>query len=167
MSKKKKMSTKDIPSPGMAHASIHTPWKLEQEAEGLHAQAEYIREQFDLLDLVREAARFDKPYYLSVCDVYALVELIDGLFKRIETLEIEKQPRTYEGVEVKTIGQLLDELNIENLKIWHLVDEAKIKTDPTEQLYVQDQIQDHNDIRRDLVRAIDRRLGERDIGGRV
>lgn len=65
-------------------------------------------------------------------------------------------------IDVKTIGQLIDELVIENLKIWHLVDRAKEGNK-----YVQEQIQEHNDIRRALVRAIDRRLGERDIGGRV
>jgi hypothetical protein len=67
-----------------------------------------------------------------------------------------------DSIEIKTIGQLIDELIIENLKIWHLVDEAK-----SGNKYVQDKIQEHNDIRRTLVRAIDHRLGERDIGGRV
>jgi hypothetical protein len=68
-----------------------------------------------------------------------------------------------DNIEVKTTGQLLDELIIENLKIWHLVDRAKEE----ESTYVQGEIQEHNDIRRNLVRAIDKRLGERDIGGRV
>jgi hypothetical protein len=95
---------------GFATAKVHTPWKLEAEAQGLQSQSEY------------------------------------------------------HGVELKTIGQLLDELIIENLKIWHLVDQAH---DSTNDLYIQDEIQGHNDIRRKLVRAIDKRLGDRDIGGRV
>ena len=66
-------------------------------------------------------------------------------------------------VEVKTIGQLIDELCIENSKIFALVDKVKEGGDT----YLQDQIQEHNDIRRSLVRALDRRLGERDIGGRA
>ena len=66
------------------------------------------------------------------------------------------------NVEIKTLGQLFDELIIEHLKIWHLVERAE-----QDEEGVQFQIQQHNAIRRELVRAIDRRLFERDIGGRV
>jgi len=67
-------------------------------------------------------------------------------------------------VEVKTTGQLIDELMIENMKIWHLIDKVN---DGTANFQEAQQVQVHNAIRRKLVRAIDRRLGERDIGGRV
>ena len=76
---------------------------------------------------------------------------------------IKFQLTNYDPVEIKTIGQLIDELIIENQKIWHLIDEVKEDGDT----FLQYQIQKHNDIRRSLVRALDKRLGERDIGGRV
>ena len=67
-----------------------------------------------------------------------------------------------EEVEVKTMGQLIDELCIENLKVWHLIEQAERGDDVPKK-----KIQDHNAIRRSLVRALDRRLGDRDIGGRA
>ena len=70
--------------------------------------------------------------------------------------------QTMSDVEIKTTGQLLDELIIENLKIWHLVERAEAGEEG-----VQVKIQEHNAIRRKLVQALDRRFGERDIGGRV
>jgi hypothetical protein len=155
------VSTKDIPSPGMAHASIHSPWKLEQEAEGYYAQAEHTREQMAVLDRMRFCVDKEAPIMLDCSENEAIVSLIEEYQETIVKLT-RLETRTYEDVEVKTIGQLLDELMIENLKIWHLVDKAHQGDES-----VQKDIQDHNDIRRGLVRAIDRRLGERDIGGRV
>jgi hypothetical protein len=69
----------------------------------------------------------------------------------------------YFDVEIKTIGELFDQLCIENNKIFYLVEQTKGIKD----VYVQDKIQTHNRIRHELVRAINRRLGERDIGGKV
>lgn len=68
------------------------------------------------------------------------------------------------SVEVKTIGQLIDELVVVNLKIWHLIDRVMDGTGSIEDARV---VQEFNSQRSDLVRAIDRLLGERDIGGKV
>ena len=70
-------------------------------------------------------------------------------------------------VDVKTLGQLIDELCIENNKIFQAIERLCTNRGDGQKQYLQDQIQDHNKIRRELVRAIDRRLGERDIGGRI
>ena len=152
--------------PGMAHASTHMEWwrdgesqRMEQEAEGLQSQAEYVREQWGVLDNLREAVKADKNIHLDHNDAEALSSLIDTLLDECGNFPTAQK---MEDVEVKTTGQLIDELIIENLKIWHLVDEAH-----SGEKHVQDEIQRHNDIRRGLVRALDRRLGERDIGGRV
>ena len=68
------------------------------------------------------------------------------------------------SIEVKTIGQLIDELITADLRIWHLVDRAIAGTITTDEAQ---QVQLSNQQRTELVRAIDRRLGERDIGGKV
>ena len=67
-------------------------------------------------------------------------------------------------VEVKTVGQLIDDLCIANLKIWHLVDRARQGEKTAE---VMAGVEHWNDTRTELIRAIDRRLGGRDIGGKV
>jgi len=87
----------------------------------------------------------------------------EALVPRIPSDTTKFEVGDYDPVEIKTIGQLIDELIIENQKVWHLIDEVKEDGDT----YLQYQIQKHNDIRRSLVRALDKRLGERDIGGRV
>ena len=68
------------------------------------------------------------------------------------------------SIEIKTVGQLIDELIIVNLRIWHLVDRAMAGTATAEETQA---TQLFNHQRSELVRAIDRRLGERDIGGKV
>ncbi len=65
---------------------------------------------------------------------------------------------------VKTIGQLIDELCIENQKIWHLIDKVMAGTATIEEAR---EVQVHNAQRVALVRAIDHLLGERDVGGKV
>jgi len=67
-------------------------------------------------------------------------------------------------IEVKTIGQLIDELIIANLKVWHLIDRVM---DGTATIDDARAVQQFNQQRSELVRAIDRRLGEPDIGGKV
>lgn len=67
-------------------------------------------------------------------------------------------------VEIKTIGQLIDELITESAKTWHLIDKV---VDGTATFEEAQQVQVHNAKRNALVRAIDRRLGEPDIGGKV
>jgi hypothetical protein len=68
------------------------------------------------------------------------------------------------NIETKTIGQLIDELTITNLKVWHLIDKVMDGTATREEAQA---VQTFNLQRSELVRAIDRRLGERDIGGKV
>ena len=69
-----------------------------------------------------------------------------------------------ESVEIKTIGQLVDDLTIANQKIWHLVERSRAGQRTPELLA---DIDHWNDTRTELIRAIDRRLGGRDIGGKV
>ena len=73
-------------------------------------------------------------------------------------------PDGLDSVEVKTTGQLLDELSILNIRIWHLIDKV---TDGSATVEEAQAVQTHNSTRNKLVRAIDRRLGGRDIGGKV
>ena len=68
------------------------------------------------------------------------------------------------GIETKTLGQLIDELIVVNLKIWHLIDRVM---DGSGTLKDAREVQGFNSQRSELVRALDRRLGERDIGGKV
>lgn len=69
-----------------------------------------------------------------------------------------------EDIEIKTVGQLIDELTICNIRIWMLIDkvEAGIATVQEAQ-----RVQKENAKRTALVRAIDSRLGQRDIGGKT
>lgn len=67
-------------------------------------------------------------------------------------------------VEIKTTGQLIDELIIANLKIWHLIDKVMAGTATVAEAQA---VQQHNATRNELIRALDRRLGARDIGGKV
>lgn len=69
-----------------------------------------------------------------------------------------------EDIEIKTIGQLLDELTICHIRIWMLIDKVMAGTASMEDAQ---RIQQENAKRNSLVRAIDRRLGERDIGGKT
>lgn len=68
------------------------------------------------------------------------------------------------SIEIKTTGQLIDELIVANIRIWHLIDLAIAGTITPEEAQA---IQRVNRQRNELVRAIDRRFGERDIGGKV
>jgi len=68
------------------------------------------------------------------------------------------------GIETKTLGQLIDELTIVNIRIWHLIDRVTAKTATPEEALA---VQKFNGQRTELVRAIDKILGERDIGGKV
>ena len=68
------------------------------------------------------------------------------------------------SIEIKTIGQLIDELITTNLRIWHLIDKAIAGTVTSEEAQA---IQQFNQQRTELVRAINKRFGERDIGGKV
>ena len=67
-------------------------------------------------------------------------------------------------IDIKTIGQLIDELVIANLKVWHLIDKVMDGTATPDEAKA---VQQYNAQRNELVRAIDRRLGERDIGSKV
>lgn len=123
--------------------------------------------------MLREAIDGQHFVTISPDEAAEIVYQIDDLpFFKEEKIDEEprKEPNPilpgesspFQPVEIKTLAQLLDELIIENLKIWHLVERAEHGEEG-----VQLKIQQHNGIRRDLVRAIDRRLEERDIGGRV
>lgn len=68
------------------------------------------------------------------------------------------------GIETKTIAQMIDELITADLRVWHLVDRAMAGTATAEDAQA---IQKFNQQRSELMRAIDARLGERDIGGKV
>ena len=68
------------------------------------------------------------------------------------------------GIETKTLGQMIDELCVVNLKIWHLIDRVM---DGSGTLEDAQSVQEFNSQRAELVRVIDKRLGERDIGGKV
>ncbi len=69
-----------------------------------------------------------------------------------------------ETIEIKTLGQLIDELVICNIRIWMLIDKVYAGTASLEETQ---RVQHENSKRTALVRAIDRRLGERDIGGKT
>ena len=69
-----------------------------------------------------------------------------------------------EDIEIKTIGQLIDELMICNIRIWMLIDKVHAGTATIEEAQ---RVQKENAKRTQLVRAIDNRLGERDIGGKT
>lgn len=67
-------------------------------------------------------------------------------------------------IEMKTIGELIDQLIIENSKVWHLIDRVmgdEVSTDDARAVQI------HNARRNELIRAINRRLDDRDIGGKV
>ena len=68
------------------------------------------------------------------------------------------------GAETKTIGQLCDELSIVNIRIWMLIDKVMDGTASVAQAQL---VQVHNAQRNELIRGIDRLLGQRDIGAKV
>jgi len=72
-------------------------------------------------------------------------------------------PRTT-SIEIKTVGQLIDELTILNIRIWMLIDKVKVGIATPEEAQ---KVQEYNDRRNQYVRAIDRRLGDRDIGAKL
>ena len=63
-----------------------------------------------------------------------------------------------------TVGELIDRLTIANLKVWHLIDRVRSGEATLEEAQA---VQSWNDTRTELIRAIDRELGDRDIGGKV
>ena len=67
-------------------------------------------------------------------------------------------------IEIKTIGQLLDELVTVNQKIWHLIDRVEAGMASVAEAQA---VQKWNARRNELVRAIDRRLGDTDIGEKI
>jgi hypothetical protein len=68
------------------------------------------------------------------------------------------------GVEVKTVGQLTDELSILNIRIWMLIDKVMAGTATPEE---SQSVQVNNAKRNEYVRAIDKLLNQADIGGKV
>ncbi len=86
--------------------------------------------------------------------------------KHVATFEVivEDMLGKMDSVEVKTTGQLIDELGILNIRIWFLIDKLHAGTASVEDAKA---VQIHNATRNKLVRAIDRRLGGRDIGGKM
>lgn len=67
-------------------------------------------------------------------------------------------------IEIKTIGELHDQLITTSLKIWHLVDKAVAGTATSAEAKV---IQDLNQTRSELIAAINRRSGERVLDRKV
>jgi len=63
------------------------------------------------------------------------------------------------SIEVKTIGQLIDELTVVNIRIWHAVDKMAAGESSPEETQ---KTQLANSQRRQLVQAITRRLGDLD-----
>lgn len=70
----------------------------------------------------------------------------------------------YLKAEIKTTGQLIDELITVSQRIYHLIDKAIEGTASGQEAT---RIQELNNRRNELIRAIDRRLGDQDIGGKV
>jgi len=68
------------------------------------------------------------------------------------------------GVETKTVGQLIDELTIVNIRIWMLIDKVMAGTATLEESR---SVQGNNAKRNEYVRAIDRLLSQADIGGKL
>jgi len=64
-----------------------------------------------------------------------------------------------DDIEIKTIGQLIDELTVVNIRIWHAVDKMTAGESSPEETQ---KTQLANSQRRQLVQAITRRLGELD-----
>ena len=62
-----------------------------------------------------------------------------------------------DDIEIKTIGQLIDELIVVNIRIWHAVDKMTAGESSPEETQ---KTQLANSQRRQLVQAITRRLGE-------
>lgn len=69
-----------------------------------------------------------------------------------------------EDIEIKTTGQLMDELMIVNIRVWHLIDRVEGGDCTVAEAQA---VQKYNAKRNALVRAIDRRLGQSDIGGKL
>ncbi len=67
------------------------------------------------------------------------------------------------GVEVKTIGELIDELVTTSNKIYHLIDQAMANNDGGASL----KAQEFNIRRNALIRAINDALGTDNIGAKV
>jgi hypothetical protein len=84
-------------------------------------------------------------------DVETLRELIN---------EIHGAGVPLEEIELKNFGQLLDELVIMNLRIWHLIDKVMAGTATVEDAQL---VQKYNALRNTYVRAINRRVGETDV----
>lgn len=87
-------------------------------------------------------------------------EYTKELWEKFKDMDID----ALEPVEIKTLGQLIDELTILNIRIWMLIDKVEAGTATTDEAQA---VQKHNATRTQYVRAIDRRLGERDIGSKV
>lgn len=68
------------------------------------------------------------------------------------------------SVEIKTIGELIDELTVANLKIWHLVDRVRAGIASPKEAQLAQIV---NDRRAQLVSAINKRLGDNCLAGKV
>lgn len=71
-----------------------------------------------------------------------------------------REPEHYTPVEIKSLGQLVDELSILNIRIWILIDRVMNGNATVEDGML---VQQYNAKRTEYIRAIDRRVGERSI----
>jgi len=68
------------------------------------------------------------------------------------------------NIETKTIGELIDGLITTSLAIWHLIDKVVAGTATLEEAQ---QVQLSNQVRSELISAINKRLGERSITRKI
>lgn len=130
----------------------------------------------DVIKDVIEREVTELAFYLKRQSLYMGVLDIETKLKELlvmrETLQPLNLPNNDPGpnaerptpIEVKTVGQLIDELSILNIRIWMLIDKVKIGIATPEEAQ---KVQEYNSRRNEYVRAIDRRLGGMDLGAKI
>ena len=110
-----------------------------------------------VFEKIKAAEENRMDLYLDDAEIYLLNEFISKSYTSASPGKEIKE----ESVEVKTTAQLIDELCIINIRVWMLIDKVEAGTATLAEAQA---VQKHNATRTQLVRAINKRLGERDIG---
>jgi len=107
---------------------------------------------------------YDGALRETIANYLELMSVAPG--RAINSVPTEPEPKATRpgGVEVKTVGQLIDELSIINIRIWMLIDKVMAGTATPEESR---SVQVNNAKRNEYVRVIDRILKQADVGGKI
>jgi hypothetical protein len=130
-----------------------------------------------IISLLLKGAEDEHFVQLNPTEIRVILDLLKGILNFNTDIPMQTVPKdtqltadfvqhldAMEPIEVKTVGQMIDELSILNIRIWMLVDKAMAGTALPEEAQL---LQAYNSRRNEYVRAIDRRFHEGDIGKKI